>query len=83
MTDPDHDSKIERIAQLIRKDGTPLDEQDAATLEKYYVFAESCFKMDRAQAKHLVNEAFLYLMLQDDGDVDLLQHGNKFGAGFS
>lgn len=83
LTDPEHESKIEKIAALITQDRVSLDEQDPQRLAKYYEFAESSFHMDRDQAKHLVNEAFLYLMLKDDADFDVLEHGGKFGAGFS
>ncbi len=83
MPDPDHDSKIEKIAQLIREDKVPLDEQDPQKLAKYYDFAKTSFEIGDEQARSLVNEAFLYLMLQDAGDVDILQQGEKFGAGFS
>jgi hypothetical protein len=83
LIDKDHDSKIEKIAGIISKDGIPLDEQDPEKLAKYYEFAKSNFQVDGEKAKSLVNEAFLYLMLKDADDVDVLQHGDKFGAGFS
>lgn len=76
-------TQIEKIADLIVRDKVPLDEQDQQKLAKYYEFAKSSFGAGEEQARSLVNEAFLYLMLKDGGDVDILQQGDKFGAGFS
>lgn len=39
--------------------------------------------MGQEQAAEIVNEALLYLMLKTANDVDPLQQGDKFGAGFS
>ncbi|WP_268542028.1 hypothetical protein [Candidatus Nitrosotenuis cloacae] len=83
MSDPDYDSKIEQIASLITADGTPHDEQDQQKLQKYHSYAKTSFNLGDEQARQLVNEAFLYLMLKNAKDVDPLQKGDEFGAGFS
>ena len=78
-----HDSQIENVALLIIKDKTSLDEQSPQKLQKYYDFAKTSFDLDDESAVQLVNEAFLYLKLKDSDSIDLLQEGDKFGAGFS
>lgn len=83
MEDSEHDSQIEKIASLITKDKISLDEQNPKTLQKYYDFAKTNFNLDGEPAIQLVNEAFLYLKLKTADSVDLLQEGDKFGAGFS
>ena len=83
MEDSDHDSKIEMIASLITKDKTPLDEQNPVNLKKYHDFVRMNFNLDDESAVQLVNEAFLYLKLKNSDSIDLLQEGDKFGAGFS
>lgn len=79
----DYNSKIETIADRITADRTPLDEQDVKRLKKYHDFAKEMFMADEDLATQMVNEAFLYLKLKSSGDVDPLQHGDQFGAGFS
>lgn len=81
--DKDHDSKIEAIANMLAEDNVSLNEQDQQRLAKYMDFAQSKYMMGEEQARQLVNEAFLYLMLKNAGDLDPLQQGDKFGAGFS
>ena len=79
----EYNSQIEKIASLIIKDETSLDEQDPKKLEKYYHYVKSNFKMEGDLAVQLVNEAFLYLKLQNAEDVDPIKKGDQFGAGFS
>lgn len=79
----EYNSQIEKIALLIIKDKTSLDEQDPKKLEKYYHYVKSNFKMEGDLAVQLVNEAFLYLKLQNAEDVDPIKKGEQFGAGFS
>ena len=79
----EYNSQIEKIASLIIKDETSLDEQDPKKLEKYYHYVKSNFKMEGDLAVQLVNEAFLYLKLQNAEDVDPIKKGEQFGAGFS
>ncbi len=83
MNNTDHDSQIEKIAALILEDKISLDEQDGKKLEKYYNIAITQFHLKEEAAVQLVNEAFLYLRLKGADSMDLLQHGDKFGAGFS
>ena len=83
MSDSEHDSQIEKIASLIVNDKTSLDEQSQKKLQKYYDFIKTNFKIADESAEQLVNEAFLYLKLKNAGSIDLLQDGDKFGAGFS
>ncbi len=82
MSNSAHDSKIEKIALQIISDKTSLDEQDPKKLQKYYNYAKTNFDLKDDAAIELVNEAFLYLKLKIS-DFDLLQEGDKFGAGFS
>ena len=79
----EYNSQIEKIASLIIKDKTSLDEQDPKKLEKYYHYVKSNFKMEGDLVVQLVNEAFLYLKLQNAEDVDPINKGEQFGAGFS
>ena len=79
----EYNSQIEKIASLIIKDKTSLDEQDPKKLEKYYHYVKSNFKMEGDLVVQLVNEAFLYLKLQNAEDVDPIKKGEQFGAGFS
>ena len=83
MSDSERDSLIEKIASLIVKDKTPLDELNPQKLQRYYDFVRANFKMTGESAEELVNEAFLYLKLKNADSLDILQEGDKFGAGFS
>jgi len=83
MDDSEHDSKIEQVAKLIAQDEVSLDEQDQKKLQKYRDFVKTKFHIEGDPAIDLVNEAFLYLKLVNAKDVDPLQDGDKFGAGFS
>lgn len=83
MEDSEHDSQIEKVASLITKDKTSLDEQSPQNLQKYHDFVKTSFNLDDESAVQLVNEAFLYLKLKNSDSIDLLQEGDKFGAGFS
>ena len=83
MSDYERDSQIETIASLIANDKTSLDEQNPKKLQKYYDFVKTNFKITGEPALQLVNEAFLYLKLKNADSIDLLQDGDKFGAGFS
>ncbi|TBR23062.1 MAG: hypothetical protein EPO63_06345 [Candidatus Nitrosotenuis sp.] len=83
MTNSEYDSKIEQVAKLIAQDDISLDEQDQKKLQKYHDFVRTTFHIEGNSATELVNEAFLYLKLVNAKDVDPLQDGDKFGAGFS
>lgn len=83
MNDDEYNSQIEKIASLIVEDKISFDEQNPEKLQKYYDFVKTNFKLEGEAATQLVNEAFLYLKLKSSSDVDPLQEGDKFGAGFS
>jgi serine protease inhibitor len=82
VSNSNHDSQIENIASQIVSDKISLDEQNLKTLQKYYDYAKTNFKLKEDDAILLINEAFLYLKLKST-DFDPLQEGDKFGAGFS
>ena len=83
MSEKEHNLRIEKIAELITLDKISLDEQDPQKLKKYHDFVISNFNLEKEQAIEIVNEAFLYLKLKTAKDVDPLQEGDQFGAGFS
>ena len=83
MSDVEYNSQIEKIASLIVKDKISFDEQNPDMLQKYYDYVKTNFKLEGEAATQLVNEAFLYLKLKTSSDIDPLQEGDKFGAGFS
>ena len=76
-------SHIEKIASMLEEDKVSLDEQNPQKLQKYVSYAEKNFGMNQFDSIQLVNEAFLYLKLKSSKDYDILQEGEKFGAGFS
>ncbi len=79
----EHNSRIEKVAEMITNDKTSLDEQDQTKLKKYYDFVKERFHLEDESALQLVNEAFLYLKLKSSDSIDPLQYGDEFGAGFS
>lgn len=83
MSDDEYNAIIEKLANKIEDDKTSLDEQDPTVLQKYYDYVKNNFNIEEEQATILVNEAFLYLKMKNAGDIDPLQQGDKFGAGFS
>lgn len=83
MDDNTRNTIIEKISEKIINDGTSLDEQNEIVLKKYHDFAKSKFNVIDELAAELTNEAFLFLKMKNAGDIDPLQDGDKFGAGFS
>ena len=83
MDEAEHNSRIEKIAEIILSDNTSLDEQEQNKLKKYRNFAMQNYGIDQNEASELVNEAFLYLKLKQAPDIDPLTKGDEFGAGFS
>ncbi len=83
MNEDEYNSQIEKIASLIVEDKISFDEQNPEKLQKYYDFVKTNFKLEDEAVTQLVNEAFLYLKLKTSSDIDPLQEGDKFGAGFS
>ena len=83
MGEAEHNSRIEKIAEIILFDNISLDEQEQNKLKKYYDLAKQNYGLDQDEASELVNEAFLYLKLKQAPDIDPLTKGDEFGAGFS
>ena len=83
MDEAEHNSRIEKIAEIILSDDISLDEQEENNLTKYHSFAKQNYGLDQDEASELVNEAFLYLKLKQAPDIDPLTKGDEFGAGFS
>jgi len=83
MEEAEHNSRIEKIAEIILSDNISLDEQEQNKLKKYHIFAMQNYGLNQDEASELVNEAFLYLKLKQAPDIDPLTKGDEFGAGFS
>ena len=83
MVESEHNSRIEKIAEMILSDNVSLDTQEQNMLKKYHDFAKENYNLDQDSASELVNEAFLYLQLKQAPDIDPLTKGDQFGAGFS
>ena len=83
MEESEHNSRIEKIAEMILFDNVSLDEQKQEVIKKYHDFAKEEYHLDNDSASELVNEAFLYLQLKQAPDIDPLTKGDQFGAGFS
>ncbi|MGQ0605356.1 MAG: hypothetical protein ACT4OD_00165 [Candidatus Nitrosotenuis sp.] len=83
MDDEARNFQIVEVAELLIKDKVSLNEQDPNKLQKYYDFAKKEFNLSGDDSVQLVNETFLYLTLKNAKDIDPLQEGDKFGAGFS
>ena len=83
MVESEHNSRIEKIAEMILSDNISLDTQKEDGLKKYHDFAKENYHLDQSSASELVNEAFLYLQLKQAPDIDPLTKGDQFGAGFS
>ena len=83
MEESEHNSRIEKIAEMILSDNISLDTQEQNMLKKYHDFAKENYNLDQDSASELVNEAFLYLQLKQAPDIDPLTKGDEFGAGFS
>ena len=83
MDESGHNSRIEKIAEMILSDNVSLDEQKQEVFKKYHDFAKQNYGLEQDAASELVNEAFLYLKLKQAPDIDPLTKGDQFGAGFS
>jgi hypothetical protein len=83
MDDDTRNSQIMDMAELLVSDNISINEQDPKKLQKYYDFAQKKFNLSGDDSMDLVNETFLYLTIKNAKDVDPLQDGDKFGAGFS
>ena len=83
MDDEARNFQIMQVSELLIQDKVSLNEQDPGKLQKYYDYAKKEFSLSGADSVDLVNETFLYLTLKNAKDIDPLQDGDKFGAGFS
>ncbi len=83
MNDTEYNSQIEKIASSIVEDKISFDEQNLEKLQKYYDFVKTNFKLEDEAVTQLVNESFLYLKIKTSSDIDPIQKGDEFGAGFS
>ena len=83
MDDEQHNSQIEKIANMMLKDNVSMDEQDPDKLEKYKEQTISDCNLSGDDALKIAYEALLYLKLKNSNDADLIQKGDQFGAGFS
>jgi len=83
MDEEQHNSQIEKIANMILEDNVSIDEQDVSKLQKYREQTISDCKMSEDDAIKLVYEALLYLKLKNSEGTDPIQKGDQFGAGFS
>ena len=83
MEESEHNSRIEKIAEMILSDNISFDTQEQNELKKYHDFAKQNYHLDQDSASELVNEAFLYLKLKQAPDIAPLTKGDEFGAGFS
>jgi hypothetical protein len=83
MNDEQHNSQIEKIANMMVDDSVSIDEQDQGKLQKYKDQIISDCNLSGDDAIKLVYEALLYLKLKNSEGVDPIQKGDQFGAGFS
>ena len=82
MDDDTRNNFVIKISKKIIEDNTSLDEQDTGILENYTNFAVS-LGVNESDSADIVNEAFLYLKMQESTDIDPIKQGDQFGAGFS
>lgn len=83
MDDEARNFQIMQVSELLTRDKVSLNEQDPVKLQKYYDYAQKEFSLSTDDSIDLVNETFLYLTIKNAKDIDPLQDGDKFGAGFS
>ena len=83
MDEDQHNSQIEKIANMMLEDDVSIEEQDSSKLQKYKDQTISDCNMSGDDAIKLVYEALLYLKLKNSGGTDPIQKGDQFGAGFS
>ncbi|MDX1596341.1 MAG: hypothetical protein R3327_05315 [Nitrosopumilaceae archaeon] len=83
MEESKYNLRIEKIANQLIHDNVSIDEQDEKKLHKYRDFVKSEYNLNDDDSMKIVYEALLYLKLKSSDSTDPLQHGDKFGAGFS
>ncbi len=83
MDETQHNSEIEKIANLMIHDDISLDEENVAKLEKYKNQIKEDCGLDDEKAMDLVYETLLYRKLKNSDSGDILEKGTDFGTGFS
>ena len=83
MDEDKHNLQIEKIAKMLVIDKISVDEQDIAKLKKYRDQTMSDCNLGEEDSMKIVYEALLYLKLKNSSEVDPIQQGDQFGAGFS
>ena len=83
MDDSDRNSFVLEIVKKLQTDNISPDEHDPVVLEQYFNFAATELKIEISAVKEIVNEAFLYLKMQQTTDIDPVKEGDRFAAGFS
>jgi len=83
MDEEQHNSQIEKIANMMLDDKISMDEQDSDKLQKYREQTISDCDVSPDDALKLAYEALLYLKLKNSDGADPIQKGDQFGAGFS
>tara|TARA_Y100000590_G_scaffold76593_1_gene84759 strand:- start:36543 stop:36794 length:252 start_codon:yes stop_codon:yes gene_type:complete len=83
MNDAERNSKVLEIVNQLKNDNISSDEHDPKILEKYCNFASTELKIEVSEVEEIVNEAFLYLKMQQSTDIDPVKEGDRFAAGFS
>ena len=83
MDENQHNSQIEKIANMMLEDKISIDEQDSDKLQKYKDQTVSDCSVSDDDALKIAFEALLYLKLKNSEGTDPIQKGDQFGAGFS
>jgi len=83
MDDSERNSFVIKIVKKLKSDNISPDEHDPEILERYFNFASTELKIEISSIKEIVNEAFLYLKMQQTTDIDPVKEGDRFSAGFS
>ena len=83
MDEEQHNSQIEKIANMMVEDKLSENEQDPEKLQKYKEQTISDCNLSDDEALKIVYEALLYLKLKNSEGTDVIQKGEEFGAGFS
>ena len=83
MDDSERNSFVLEIVKKLQSDNISPDEHDPEILKRYFNFASIELKIEIASVKEIVNEAFLYLKMQQTTDIDPVKEGDRFAAGFS
>ena len=83
MDDSERNSFVLEIVEKLQSDNISPDEHYPEILKRYFNFASTELKIEIASVKEIVNEAFLYLKMQQTTDIDPVKAGDRFAAGFS